>query len=434
MNTYFSAPLPAHVVQAQIGLESVRNALVSLSWLGKSANVEHPWLTQTYAQLSIDERQLHSLIFGPFSSTLLAKPMPNSFPAYLDVLAERPAPEWLAQIDMADLTTLEVQVKEKAERLLSDAAALKAQIIAHLRMLWDKHLAHEWQNEARELKALTAEVQWRVQNQPEWANRSALEIAQAWLQRDLPAPIAAQIDGARQIIFVLSPHVDLVASRFGSPDTVWVFSRFDRQTLRREPLKRAEVLGGLAALADDTRLRILELLAEHEEMRAQDIVSRLTIAQSNVSRHLKLLTGAGFVNERRSGDANKWYRLNREGLARTFNKTTTLLTPEHARAVSEWEQANAELRAVQATAPVAVRHLIIADGRVRWSNNQTDNNAVLDYLLSYFEVGHNYTEKEVNDILRQRYADKDHVFIRRELINTARLSRTPDGARYWRER
>ena len=66
MNALFSAPLPTDAVRAQFGLESVRNALVSLSLLGKSANVEHPWLTQTYAQLSIEERQLHVLMFGPF--------------------------------------------------------------------------------------------------------------------------------------------------------------------------------------------------------------------------------------------------------------------------------------------------------------------------------------------------------------------------------
>jgi DNA-binding transcriptional ArsR family regulator len=90
-------------------------------------------------------------------------------------------------------------------------------------------------------------------------------------------------------------------------ETLWVVRTFDPQLLRRDPLRRAEVLGPLNALADDTRLRILELLVEHGEQRAQEIIAQLEGSQGNVSRHLKQLVGAGLARERRAGDANKLY-------------------------------------------------------------------------------------------------------------------------------
>jgi ArsR family transcriptional regulator len=53
------------------------------------------------------------------------------------------------------------------------------------------------------------------------------------------------------------------------------------------------------ALADETRLRILNLLA-HGELCVCDIMSVLEIGQSKASRHLAYLRNAGLVNDRRN--------------------------------------------------------------------------------------------------------------------------------------
>ena len=55
-----------------------------------------------------------------------------------------------------------------------------------------------------------------------------------------------------------------------------------------------ELLDGLRALGDPNRLRIVDLLAGRE-LYAQEIVGRLGIAQSAVSRHLSVLERAGIV-------------------------------------------------------------------------------------------------------------------------------------------
>ena len=441
MSTLFMSPLSATLspmpAKIQVALEPVRNALVSLSLLSDSllsdaTRDSHPWVAQTHAQLSPDERERQRLIFGPFANTLLIEPMPNSFPAYLDALANRPASEWLGHMPSDAIAALDEGLRSQAAALLADPTTLKASVIDLLRLLWERHLAPEWKRESAKLAKLTEAVQWRILGQAQWTNRSAHEVTQDWLRRDLPASVIAQIEGARQLIYVLSPHADLIVSRFGSPDTVWVFNRFDKPMMRGEPLKRAEVLGGLAALADDNRLRILELLAEHDELRAQDIVAQLTITQPNVSRHLKQLISAGFVTERRVGDANKWYRLNQPAIDQTFHKVSTLLTLENARAVSKMEADAAQLRALQAAVPQAIRHLVYRDGQLGWSKKQSENVILLDHVLNRFEIGRDYTEKEVNLILQQAI-HHDHVFLRREMVESGCLKRTSDGARYWRE-
>ena len=56
----------------------------------------------------------------------------------------------------------------------------------------------------------------------------------------------------------------------------------------------------LQTLSDPTRLRIVEVLAGGERS-VGDLVSEVEIAQSGVSRHLRILKNAGFVHTRPDG-------------------------------------------------------------------------------------------------------------------------------------
>ena len=69
----------------------------------------------------------------------------------------------------------------------------------------------------------------------------------------------------------------------------------------------------LRALADETRLEILQMLTE-QELYAQQIVERLGISQPAVSRHLALMVAGGVLRDRRS-NGMKFYSVNRESLA-----------------------------------------------------------------------------------------------------------------------
>ncbi|BFR49622.1 metalloregulator ArsR/SmtB family transcription factor [Nitratidesulfovibrio sp. HK-II] len=54
------------------------------------------------------------------------------------------------------------------------------------------------------------------------------------------------------------------------------------------------------ALSDDTRMRLMHVLNRHE-LNVNELVSILEMGQSRVSRHLKILTGAGLLVSRRDG-------------------------------------------------------------------------------------------------------------------------------------
>jgi hypothetical protein len=57
---------------------------------------------------------------------------------------------------------------------------------------------------------------------------------------------------------------------------------------------------------------------------------------------------------------------------------------------------------------------------------------VLEYLASKFEMGREYSEKEVNDLLKQYHTFEDWALLRRELFEAGYLNRAKNGANYWR--
>ena len=66
-------------------------------------------------------------------------------------------------------------------------------------------------------------------------------------------------------------------------------------------------------LAEPTRRRILDLLRERERS-VGELVSRLTLSQPGVSKHLRVLREAGLV-EVRTDAQRRWYGLRAEPLS-----------------------------------------------------------------------------------------------------------------------
>jgi len=54
------------------------------------------------------------------------------------------------------------------------------------------------------------------------------------------------------------------------------------------------------SLADETRIRLMNLLVQHE-LNVNEIVSIMAMGQSRISRHLKILTDSGLLTSRRDG-------------------------------------------------------------------------------------------------------------------------------------
>lgn len=440
-----------HSAQLHSAWEPARAALVSLAQLNERT-ATHPWVMQTAAQLSPDQRRRNALVFRYFGDLLIAalsafleaSPKETDFDAYLNALAALNPNT--ARKFLPDASQIQADGAAELEPLLKSPAAARDYCATHLRELWTQFLKAEWQRHANQLRGLSNAIKQPIAalNEAGQAGqagtRSAIELTRRLLQRELPEWALAQLAGVSNVMFVLSPHVDLFINHFGQPDTAYVFAQFDNAMMRTTPVQRAEVLGSINALADDARLRILELLAANGELRGQELLASLDVSQPNVSRHLKQLVSAGFVEERRAGDANKLYRLQPEGLRRLFHKLSQLLSEDNASASLSLHRAVTARAAALAAYPAALRPFLDDQGRVRYfSTKPREQRVVLDYMLSKFAPGRSYTEVEVTDLIDQWLTSStarlgiDAVTLRRALVDESSLERTKDGAKYWRE-
>jgi ArsR family transcriptional regulator len=135
------------------------------------------------------------------------------------------------------------------------------------------------------------------------------------------------LEKAARIIFVPSTHVGPYMGMFKSNGTLWLLfgARLPEGSGVISPdLSRAEILVRLGALADDSRLRILKLIAEQGEQSSKDIMTRLNLSQSAASRHLKQLSATGYIAERRCEGA-KCFTLNSDRVETTLRAVAAYL-------------------------------------------------------------------------------------------------------------
>lgn len=433
LDSPFSLP-DAPTVQVSAALETVPNLLLS-AWAmtATDAGTADAWIAQAAENLSPAQREVNRLIFAAFGAALLIDEPVADFPDYLALLAAQPDADFEKRLITSMRSVSEPTVRLQAEEWLAKTPTSKQQIVEHLTMLWETLLAPEWRRHTHLLTKMTHTINYLIFSQPQWQAANPFYALRFLLQTEPKDNQLAQLAGVQRIVLVWSPHLLAHCTHLGHSDTLWVVRKFDPQLLRRDPLRRAEVLGPLNALADDTRLRILELLVEHGEQRAQEIITQLGGTQGNVSRHLKQLVGAGFVSERRAGDANKYYSYTAAGLGRLLFLTQQLLSNSNAQAIGAEVAAETQLGQVRAVTPPLLHDLVDEQGRItRWASRLKEQDALLGYLAGKFEMEREYTEQQVNELLRAWYLDDDYVLVRRSLIDASLLRRTKDGSRYWR--
>lgn len=197
-------------------------------------------------------------------------------------------------------------------------------LVAHLCLMWEKYLKDEWARVAS-----TLEETVRVVNQLDLSDLTALEAVQAVTGRDMTGFIE-ETEDIEEVVFVPSVHCGPYITRFDiSPRRIGLV--FGARVPEGVPSQSVELSLRdlhiqLNALADDTRLHILELLTHHRELCSADFQQMLNISQSSASRHLRQLVASGFLDERRR-DLNKYFSLN----TRRFQETAAALKMMFAR-------------------------------------------------------------------------------------------------------
>jgi len=192
--------------------------------------------------------------------------------------------------------------------LLQDPDALKAYMVEHMRYMWKEHLQDEWEKDLPMLRESIEAFQ-----QIDYTGMTGMEAVRFVTGRDFNH-IWPEINNATDITFMPSAHIGPYVSYYSAEGMAYVIfgARVpDGVVAKSAALSRSELLNRLNALADDTRLAILELLTHEKELFAQDIMNRLELSQSSASRHLRQLSATGFLIEKRR-EVAKYYTLNME--------------------------------------------------------------------------------------------------------------------------
>jgi hypothetical protein len=419
-------PVEVHVTSAP-----AYNALTGLAALG-TANQHFGYGPQTLAELSAEEFALNRTVFDVLGAMLLRADPEQEFNAYLAALEALP-PEELRERVLPGTPSREALVAQLAGRsappdesdleraldLLNDPARLQATVVEHLRALWTRLMAEEW----RKKSALGTYIKRTLEDRG-LPQGDAPSVLRALLGRDLPPAVAADLASVRSIVLVPSPFVALTIMRPDDRATLWVFAANSTLTswaLRQAPLNPGEILSRINPLADKARLRIVELLAQHGELSAQQLIAALELSQSVVSRHLSSL--GGYVLERRGEGASKLYRLDPQHIEWTLVMLRQFATPPPQAPVVSLEPASY---------PPELRRFMNREHRLtQFPTREYDRHLVLRYIAGRMTAGRDYTEREVNDLIASAITFDDFVTIRRALFNAGYIGREKDGSRYW---
>jgi hypothetical protein len=176
------------------------------------------------------------------------------------------------------------------------------------------------------------------------------------------------------------------------------------------------VLEFVKAMSDAQRLRIIGVLAGRSASAGQ-IASELKISLREAVKHLGHLEEAGVIRAR-----DKLYALEVSGLESMAKKQFK----------GRREQYIPALDLEKKTRKVLAAYLR-ADGSIKQIPLQADKlRILLNFLVNAFTPRVNYTEKEVNTLLRR--FNEDTAGLRRDLVDAGLLDREADGSRYWRKK
>ena len=347
-----------------VALAPAHHALHSLLLLTRAENVSgfHEWVTRTLDLLTPAEQAHHKLVIIGFFHALIPQRDWPSFPAYVDHLAaldpkalrDKMLNEYIRISCLPSCSTKGVggpveleSIVESAESYLdflrtrfsadiidqememqafsyvADPLAMQELIVSHLRKMWDTYLSAEWERVEPMLRDSE-----RAFRQIDFSTMSRLEAAQLITNQEIEGKKWQEwFEKVERVVFVPSAHVGPYLGKLWGTETLWVLfgARIPEGVQYHAPdLSRVEIVVRLNALADDTRLRLLKLVAEEGEQRSQDIMSRLGLSQSATSRHMKQLSATGYLNERRCEGA-KCYALNAERIRDTLSAVSTFL-------------------------------------------------------------------------------------------------------------
>jgi len=172
----------------------------------------------------------------------------------------------------------------------------------------------------------------------------------------------------------------------------------------------------LKALANETRLRLLALIAQKEHS-VGSMARSLELTEPTISHHLSKLSEVGLITMRASGTSH-FYRLDPKMLRSVGKELVAQIGLGTKAAVNPAD--DYERRVLQS---------FVVEGRVtKIPETQRKRLIVLRWLVKQFKERPTYTEREINETIKQFHPD--FATIRREFIGHGLMER--DNGIYWK--
>ena len=175
------------------------------------------------------------------------------------------------------------------------------------------------------------------------------------------------------------------------------------------------LLSFFKAMANESRLRIVGLLAERERS-VQDLAQLLDLTEPTVSHHLAVLKQLGVVTSRPEGVV-RWHALKPDAIA---GIAKSMFEPKGMTTLTAPVPSKDDRDVAPFLKPDGGLTRLPASRRKRW--------LIWRRFVADFEEGRRYPEAEVNEILQRRHWDS--ATIRREMIGWRMLAR--ENSVYWR--
>ena len=347
--------------QIRVAIEPAVNALGSLTFLNRVDDYSglDPWVMKTAASMDEELLQANLVVMqGLFYAWTPDRSWP-SFMSYVDhleatdplVLRDRILDTYIElpckkenEIDVDPISKDELlsdlamfiaylrskfgdehvdeTIEEEAYRLLLKPKKMRSYIVSHFRTMWTEVLEAEWERTYPLIDESASAFQ-KVD-----LSQMTKKEAVRFITGHTDDKVGWLIEQSKKLIFVPTTHSGPYSLHFISEDIIWILfsARFPEGLPRSASvLSRSELLVRLTALADETRLSILALTSEREQICSQELIDILQMSQSSISRHLRQLSASGFLRERRT-EAGKCYTLNPERLKDTLRALEVLFS------------------------------------------------------------------------------------------------------------
>lgn len=178
--------------------------------------------------------------------------------------------------------------------------------------------------------------------------------------------------------------------------------------------EQPEILSFVKAMTSAERLRIIGVLVRGRATQAE-VAEQLHLPIRDVFNHLAFLVHVGVISE-----TDGVYDLNEKAIESLARGQF-----EGKRPAYEANQEKPE------DARKVLKNFLNADGSLKQIPPQGNKLLiVLNFIVDAFAFDTNYTEKEVNTILRRFHVDT--AALRRYLVDNGLMARESDGTRYWR--